>query len=504
MESQPTYYDLLNLASDATQEEIRRAYHEAARQLHPDVSNDPASTESFIQVQKAYEVLSDPKARAKYDNTLPKPVETEVKISANEVRVIAEEISLKIIYSRTNLPKLDESQLFYVLLDITAPENSSHQATAPINACLVIDRSTSMGGVRMDTVKATAIELMRNLRPQDTLAIVAFSDRAEVILPANRGYRRNEVEAKIRRIQPGGGTEIFQGLEAGFFEIRRYLSNKQINHMILLTDGRTYGDEDECVVLAKKMAASGVSLSTFGIGDEWNDLFLDGLANRTGGSSFYVSYPGDIAAFLNDKFRGLRQLYAEQLQLKLETLPGVLLQYALRLQPDTLPLPVESLIRLGGIPNDNGARLLLEFVVAPMTGRNQQINLANCTLSMDIPARNKAGYKIPFKLNRQVSQVFQPEGPPNDIIQSVSQMTLYRMQERIQLEMIEGNFIDANELMQHLATQLLARGEPDLASTVLKEAERIQHTQHISEEGKKQIKYGTRALMLPVDLLKDR
>ena len=169
-----------------------------------------------------------------------------------------------------------------------------------------------------------------------------------------------------------------------------------------------------------------------------------------------------------------------------------------------MPLPVESLVRLGGLPNDNGIRLLLEFVVAPMAGKNQRINLSNCTITMDIPAQNKAGFKIPFMLHRPISQVFQPEGPPNAIIQSVSQMTLYRMQERIHQEMIEGNFIDANELMQHLATQLLARGKPDLASTVLQEAERIKHTQHISEEGKKQIKYGTRALMLPVDLLEER
>ncbi len=113
---------------------------------------------------------------------------------------VAEGINIKLTYSRTNLPRLEESQLFYVLLDLTVPENLAPQPSPPINACLVIDRSTSMSGVRMDTVKATAIELLRHLRAQDTLAIVAFSDRAEVILPANRGYRRNEVEAKISKI----------------------------------------------------------------------------------------------------------------------------------------------------------------------------------------------------------------------------------------------------------------------------------------------------------------
>ncbi len=503
MESQPSYYELLNLTSDASPEEIRRAYHEAARQLHPDVSTKPGSTELFIKVQKAYEVLSDPKARAKYDKNLPKPDEIEERVSANEIRVSGEAINLRVTYSRSNLPKLEESQLVYVLLDLIAPEDLDPKASPPINLCLVIDRSTSMNGERMDTVKVTAIELLRHLRPQDTLAVITFSDRSDVVIPAARGYRRTEAEGKIRSIRTGGGTELSYGLEAGLFEVRQFLSNKQVNHVILLTDGRTYGDEEKCIDLADKMASHGVSLSILGIGDEWNDQFLDGLAKRTGGSSFYVSRPGDIAEFLEDRFRGLSQVYAEQLLLKLEPSNGVLLQYVLRSQPDTLPLPAESLIRLGSMPNDNGIRLLLEFVVAPITVRGQRQKLANCTLTMDIPTKNKINYKVQFKLQRPISQVFQPEGPPNAVIQTVSQMTLYRMQERINLEMIEGNIMDANEIMKHLATQLLARGKRDLASTVLKEAERLKHTQQISEQGKKEIKYGTRALLLPIDLLKD-
>jgi Ca-activated chloride channel homolog len=504
MESQPSYYDLLNLTSDASQEEIRRAYHEAARQLHPDVSKNPGSTELFIQVQKAYEVLSDPKARAKYDKNVPRPDETEVKISANEVQISGGPVSIRITFSRSNLPKLEESQLVYVLLDITAPEDLGSQPSPTINVCLLIDRSTSMSGVRMDTVKATAIELLRHLRPQDSLAVVTFSDRSEVVIPAARGFRRTDIEGKISKIQTGGGTELFHGLEAGFYEVRRFLSNNQINHMILLTDGRTYGDEPECIQLADKMASLGISLSTLGIGDEWNDQFLDSLANRTGGSSFYVSHPEDIADFLKEKFRGLRQVYAEKLLAKLDPSSGVVLQYALRLQPDTLPLPTESLIRLGGLPNDKGIRVLLEFVVAPITRRSQRLNLATCALTMDIPGLNMANYKVPFKLQRPISQIFQPESPPSAILQSVSQMTLYRMQERINQEVLEGNIRDASEIMQHLGTQLLARGKRELASIVFKEAERITQTQHISEQGKKQIKYGTRALMLPVDLLEDR
>ncbi|HEX2992920.1 MAG TPA: J domain-containing protein, partial [Anaerolineales bacterium] len=69
------YYSLLGLARDATQEEIKRAYFEAAHKLHPDKNTAAGETEIFLGVQQAYETLSNPRRRALYDATLP-PQET--------------------------------------------------------------------------------------------------------------------------------------------------------------------------------------------------------------------------------------------------------------------------------------------------------------------------------------------------------------------------------------------------------------------------------------------
>ena len=60
------------------------------------------------------------------------------------------------------------------------------------------------------------------------------------------------MEAKIHMIHPSGATEIYQGLEAGAKEVMRSLDAKRVNHIILLTDGHTYGDEQECLALASK------------------------------------------------------------------------------------------------------------------------------------------------------------------------------------------------------------------------------------------------------------
>jgi Ca-activated chloride channel family protein len=89
-----------------------------------------------------------------------------------------------------------------------------------------------------------------------------------------------------------------------------------------------------------------------------------------------------------------------------------------------------------------------------------------------------------------------PEPPPIEIIQALSRLTLYRLQEQARLEVAAGSFDKASQHLQRLATHLLQQGNRDLARTVLLEAETIKEKQTYSLEGDKRIKYGTRALLL--------
>ncbi|HJR80660.1 MAG TPA: DnaJ domain-containing protein, partial [Anaerolineales bacterium] len=160
------YYSLLGLTRDASPEEIKRAYREAALKLHPDKNTAAGETKLFLSVQQAYEVLSNPARRKQYDATLPPEEKLSLPYTHN------------LIYSRPNLVHLDEPQMIYFILELGAPEEVRSSPSPPLNVCLVLDRSTSMRGEKMDIVKATAIQVLRNLRPQDILSVVTFSDRA--------------------------------------------------------------------------------------------------------------------------------------------------------------------------------------------------------------------------------------------------------------------------------------------------------------------------------------
>lgn len=483
MTSNLNYYDLLGIPKDATPDEVRRAYREAAQRLHPDVRREQLGTEMFIQAQKAYEVLADPKARSLYDQSLSEQ---------NDDPVI-----LEVTYSRPSLAVMNDQQLIYALLEFSPAAKYSLTPDPPLNLCLVLDHSTSMQGARLDTVKTAAVELVRQLRPEDRLSLVLFSDRAEVLLPAGKRIDRSLIETQIQMIRASGGTEIFQGLQAGFDEVKMSSTRSMINHIILITDGRTYGDEEQCLQLADTAGAQGIRITGLGIGTEWNDAFLDELTRRTGGTSLYVSRANDIRSFLQEKFTGLKQLYGERVAIDLTLSPGVKLNSVYRLQPESAVMATTFPIRLGGIPKQAKLSVLLELVIPEVSMSVNRFGIAAGEFTFVLPFEPARQYKIPIYLSRLTSTEMNVGPPPKSIFQALSQITLFRMQERARQEVAEGKVQDASLRLQRLATQLLSMGEIELAQTAIIEAERIQQTHMLSAEGEKRIKYGTRSFLLP-------
>lgn len=479
------FYAVLGVTRDANQEEIKRAYHQAARKLHPDVNVETGDTELFLNIQRAYEVLIDPDLKEKYDRQLP-PGES-----------MRPPVEIHLLFSREYLPIIDEDQLVYALINISPPFSEQVSENAPINACLVLDRSTSMQGERMDTVKNTAIEIVRQLQRGDILSIVTFSDRAEVIIPGDRGLNRNDIETRIQMISSGGATEIYRGLDAGYQEIRRNFNKRYINHLVLLTDGRTYGDENQCLRVADQAAARGIGISCLGIGEEWNDSFLDGIASRTGGSCAYIARSNDIRHFLKEKLIGLSRIYSDNVRYNFHLGKGVELSYAFRLAPEMAPLECGSPIQFGSVPMDGSLSVVFEFKVPRLPQDTNKITLASGQLALEVPSLSTPTSITRLGLFRNVLAKPNPEPPPTGMLNALSRLTLYRIQERANKEISNGNFEGATKHLNNLATNLFAQGETALARSVLREAENLRRGLGMSEEARKHIKYETRALLLP-------
>jgi Ca-activated chloride channel family protein len=482
--NKPDHYAVLGVFRNASQEEIKRAYFESAQRLHPDKNVAAGETELFLEIQQAYEVLSNPKRRNLYDATLPPEIESNAFIKH------------ELYFSRANLVRLTEPQLIYMLLEISPREEKESLPTPPLNICLALDRSTSMQGDKLDMVKATATQLLRNLRPHDVLSVVAFSDNAEVIVPAALNLDHKKQEGRIQMIQASGATEIFKALQAGLKEIRQTFDPSRVNHIILLTDGHTYGDEQACLKLAEEAAVQNIGITGMGIGNDWNDIFLDALASKTGGSSAYISKPKDIQRLLIDKFNALISTYADEVLVEFKEQDSVKINYVFRMQPDGGSVQVETPMRLGTILRDTPLHLLFEFVVSPAALKKDVVTLLNGSLKVSITARPIPIPPIRLILEREAHDHPSPTPPPTRILSALSRLTLYRMQERARAAADQGQYNAAARHLQNLATHLLAQGEHSLAKTALFEANSLERMHAWSASGNKEIKYNTRALLL--------
>ena len=477
-------YSLLGVAPNASADDIKAAYRTAARRFHPDVNPHPNATEEFKLIADAYAILNDPAQRVAYDRAIAQTGTGPL-------------LSVRTLFSREVLPLLSEPQVLYTLVEIHPSIANVELPTPPVNLCIVIDRSTSMQGSRLDQVKASVLHVIDNLRENDTCAVVAFSDKAEVVVPAQRGtMEKTLAKAKVSTVNASGGTEILQGLLTGLMELHQQLSPSAVNHLILLTDGHTYGDEDECLLLAGLAATDGISISGLGIGEEWNDRFLDELTSATGGVATYISSPQQVKTIILDRMRGLNAAYAERLTMQVTLDLDVKLDSAFKVSPEAGPVTVDGgPLRLGSMPKEQPISVLLRFLLPPLSEGKRPI--ARLSVYGDVVSLGRRGERSVVDILLPVSNELSMDTKPSPaLVEALSRLSQYRLQERASQEASEGDITSATRRLSTLGTRLLATGQTDLAKVALAEARRLEKTHALSEDAKKHLKYGTRALML--------
>lgn len=486
MDISQDYYAILGVDPTADAETIKKAYRQLVRQYHPDAQKAPGTALLFRQVQEAYEVLSDPVMRGAYDRGR---VESGLSVQAS--------LRWNFHTNRQIFPVLPEEQAVYVLIEIMAARPADDLERPPLNLCLALDRSTSMQGQRLDQVKAATYRLIDSLAPEDMLGIVTFSDRAEVIHPSQPVGDTVRVKARVAAIQAGGGTEIFQGMSAGLAELEKRRSPRSINHLILLTDGQTYGDEERCLAQALEAKRHAISISCLGLGDDWNDVLLDAIATRSGGVSTYIASTAEVQTMFQERVRGLSTVCAEDLQLAIRCAEGCRVCSVFRLTPYLAQVEMDSGNErwpLGSLQADSPAPFILECVAPPQAAG--QHRLAQFELKANIPALNRSDERLRHDLRLQFSPDPPAEQAPAALLSGLAKIAIFKMQANAWKAVEKANIAEATHRLELMATRLLDLGEHQLARAALLEAGRLARSGQLSPTGRKTIKYGTRNLSL--------
>lgn len=468
-----TYYEILGVDQTAGMAEIDAAYQSLCGLFGPD--GDQPDQGAFARIHQAYEVLRDPVRRERFDKLL-----MEVMPS----------IKSQIQVSTQQIPIIPESQLVYALVRLWSLE-SERSAALPLNLSLVIDHSTSMKGNRLQLVQQALMLLVPTLASGDHLSIVGFSDRAELVLPAGPVGEHKGQMAWLEGLEASGGTEIFQGLLAGVRQLQKVALTEYNNQLVLLTDGRTYGDEAKCLQLAQEAADLGIAIHAFGIGAEWDDEFLDNLVKPSGGLVEFLGTPGRIVTSLQTRLKSIGEIHARGISLRVQWPPGVALQDGFRLTPYAQDVAEDGdKIHLGNLEGSNSLALLLVFTVEPQSIESRiRIPLL---IAAEIPGKGLQTLREQIELT--VTPTPPPYEPPPEVVKAARLRTLVRINERAWKQIALGNMDEAAVQMRYLSTRLLEIGESALARQAVVEAEELGRTGLLSLDGRKAIKYGTRAL----------
>jgi Ca-activated chloride channel homolog len=481
IDSTKDYYRILELTVVAGQDAIRDARRDLAQRYHPDTGC--GDIDRFRQVQEAYEVLSDPALKRAYDRQRERRGDG------------AGLVSLTLLQSRDEMPLMESQQMLYLLAEVR-PQEGLQGPRKRLNIALVIDRSTSMQGARLHNVKLAAVDLVESLQADDRLAVVTFSDRAEVVVSSQFARNKRAVRSAIASIVAEGGTEMYQGLAVGIEQVSPHRSADTITHVILLTDGRTYGDEELVLSAATRAGEEGIGISAFGIGEDWHDLFLDSLARRGDGTSRYIDSPSKVQRVLRSQVRGLSKLVLKGLSVQVGVAPGVEVQAAYRVLPymELLPIKADNYMKLGNVVAGETCSIVLELVAKKAEpGLHRVARLAVEANSMASARHVELWRDIEVTFTRD----YQAQPVPPRLLNVLARLSVFSLQEQAWRALESGDARQATRYLESAATHLFDLGYRELGRAAMLEVDRLSHGSDPSVKGRKKLRYGTRALSIP-------
>jgi Ca-activated chloride channel homolog len=197
----------------------------------------------------------------------------------------------------------------------------------PMNLSVVVDRSGSMAEEgKIENVRSVLYRLIDQLGSDDILSLVIYDDVVEVLRPACRVGSRAEIRRLLEGIFPRGWTNLGGGLVEGFMQAERNASGSYTNRVILLSDGlANRGITDPCELerIAARYRGKSISLTTMGVGLEYNENLMCALANNGGGNYYFIERSNDLASIFRKEFNTLSALVAQNATVELTLEDGV-------------------------------------------------------------------------------------------------------------------------------------------------------------------------------------
>ncbi|MDE3231601.1 MAG: DnaJ domain-containing protein [Chloroflexota bacterium] len=362
----PNYYVILGVAASATPEEVRQAYRLRAREAHPDARPDDAGAAArFKLIAEAYRVLANAEERLAYDaqlRMLAATDEAEQRPHTPTPRRPQPELAMRTLPGADAIGPLTQPTRFYLLAELAPASESVAPWTQPLNLAILLDRSSSMHGPKIFEAKRAVKALLGLLDDDDRVTLLAFDDRPETLLDGVSPVGAVGASMRLDALTTRGATQLAPALDIAVNALQRDITSGRLAALLLITDGRTYGDDEQCLLLAERARLLGVPILCFGLGLEWNRELLDSMAATSGGSCAFVEDPARLTALLEHTVSHLRSTLASNVRLSFAPASGVSVLRASTVAPELADVyggqhapgePVE--VKFGALASDRDA-----------------------------------------------------------------------------------------------------------------------------------------------------
>ncbi|MBN2797685.1 MAG: VWA domain-containing protein [Deltaproteobacteria bacterium] len=215
----------------------------------------------------------------------------------------------------------------FLTITLTAPEAAHEGFRRSVDLAVVMDTSGSMmARGKLDYARQAAKHLAASMRPEDVFSLVTFADQPIPVVPATPVLDVYAIHRAVDQVHAAGGTNLYGGLEEGGRQIARSLRQDGVGRVVLLSDGHAnvgLTEPNAFVQLAASLQRQGISVSTVGLGLDYNEDMLARIADLGGGTYDFVDDPTDLASVFADELNRSATLTAQNVSVALSLPPGV-------------------------------------------------------------------------------------------------------------------------------------------------------------------------------------
>lgn len=227
------------------------------------------------------------------------------------------------------LVRSSASSVRHLLITVEAPEgDGSRPVRQPVDVAFVLDRSGSMNGQKIELARDAIAKGLSMLSPADRFAIVAYDDRVDVVAALGSGARERAA-ADLALIDARGSTNLSGGWLTACMQLAEAEGPRDIRKCLLMSDGQANAgitDTEELQKHAAELRERGIVTSTFGVGDDFDEELMTGVARAGGGHAYYIAHANQITDLLTSDIGETLETVLHDVELRVSLPDGVTIE----------------------------------------------------------------------------------------------------------------------------------------------------------------------------------